>query len=1268
MNLPLILICVFLLSFLSLISCNTFDFGVRTEFKEIDPKCEIYTFLNSHNESLLNEVYPLFFHLNPIDLYEKICTHLNSIEIGLLDTYLRLRESVPKCQFYKNEFTKKDLKTNVVYEGFVYIDFKKFIANSKNSYTIIPVGDIDYNDDFVYYPSYSVELFRKGNDYKADDSIELKPLTNAPKWSAGEFFEEENNNGELADPSVENHFKVLADYSCLLEKLDDKVVIDAINNPLLNLKRSNNQCTGKYRLDRIDTIKQFYNFGTFVQVGSKRIDSRAFSPSKLYNHLNSRLKLLNELNKYLNVSNLDFKTFKFQSKGMYVDFDRDSIIWLNDAKAIKGLSSNLNELKIQPTNQRPIHYVNENYLNVVLIIKDESDILPALFELSNQYAQYRVPIRLGVMFSGVNKLGEALLKMDLETISTVLKVSFNQWEANNKFRPGSKDYFRSRAKAFALKNIQHNIMDGNVEGMKERMLETSRDIFEEIDPNKPVLLVNDRIISFDGAITIDNLGTEIWYAVRSEVNRLSKLLGPMPKFTEENRPTDFYQYIRSVDGEHRVKNPSLSIIGNELNIEIELPNNMVCHDSKSFDRAFVFLADMSDTKNQETFGILQRIFAKHNISTVVGSTKAHKSYPHVLIGVTQPILCVASSCFILPSEITQKSVEYFIQINQQPLLFWKQLSSLPANKKVFVLNRIPSLISPNYGDFPKGLTRYLSKENYIFEITGVIDPFSKMGVHILNVLSFFKNSLPIRVRIGLSFGEDITFAMYGYAEPASVASILSSNSKSLIHISSVPTNVLFTLNLAIPNSLMVHSTYESFDLDNIYFSKDTTRIIGEYSIHSITIQGHVFEKNGQGFGKPVAFNLLSSSLKHDSTLSMQKFGYFQLKGDFGINKLIIDTEGQKKLMDDEREILNIVHLSEEETIMYGLMNLDEIHSLFQQNPNERIINEIFMDSWDGSIVAVNVNRKPSSFLNKFFKKSDDKHDNTIHVFSLASGHLYERFIRAMVISVKNNTERPTHFYFLDNYASAEFRILIDHLSKKVGFEYTMLSYQWPLFVNPQREKHRIMWAYKILFLDVLFPMSVDRAIFVDADQTMRSDLGSLMDLNLNDKVYGFTPFCSSKKEMTTYRFWESKSGYWYRHLQGKPYHISALFVTDLKLFRKRGTGDQLRAIYENLSKDKNSLSNLDQDLPNYAQHQIPIFSLPQEWLWCQTWCSDEQKAAAKVIDLCNNPKTKLHKLQQAYSFVPEWASYDEYARTLEAELRNKLNDDSASKKLIHDEL
>ena len=94
-------------------------------------------------------------------------------------------------------------------------------------------------------------------------------------------------------------------------------------------------------------------------------------------------------------------------------------------------------------------------------------------------------------------------------------------------------------------------------------------------------------------------------------------------------------------------------------------------------------------------------------------------------------------------------------------------------------------------------------------------------------------------------------------------------------------------------------------------------------------------------------------------------------------------------------------------------------------------------------------------------------------------------------------------------------------------------------------------------------------------------------------------------------------------LPGRPYHISALYVVDLVKFRRIAAGDRLRGQYQALSQDPNSLSNLDQDLPNNMVHQVPIHSLPQEWLWCETWCGQEGKAAAKNIDLCNNPLTKV---------------------------------------------
>ena len=269
---------------------------------------------------------------------------------------------------------------------------------------------------------------------------------------------------------------------------------------------------------------------------------------------------------------------------------------------------------------------------------------------------------------------------------------------------------------------------------------------------------------------------------------------------------------------------------------------------------------------------------------------------------------------------------------------------------------------------------------------------------------------------------------------------------------------------------------------------------------------------------------------------------------------------------------------------------------------------------------------------------------TVHVFSIASGHLYERFLKIMALSVLSNTRRPVKFWFIRNYLSPAFKAFLPHMAALLKFEYEFVTYRWPKWLHAQTEKQRLIWAYKILFMDVIFPLNLDRVIFIDADQIVRADLGELMDMDLKGAPYAYTPFCGNNKEMDGYRFW--KQGFWKDHLQGKPYHISALYVVDLKRFRQTAAGDQLRVVYDNLSKDPNSLANLDQDLPNYAQHQVRIHSLAQPWLWCESWCGNATKEAAKTIDLCNNPMTKEPKLVGARRIVVEWSSLDDEQRRL----------------------
>lgn len=47
----------------------------------------------------------------------------------------------------------------------------------------------------------------------------------------------------------------------------------------------------------------------------------------------------------------------------------------------------------------------------------------------------------------------------------------------------------------------------------------------------------------------------------------------------------------------------------------------------------------------------------------------------------------------------------------------------------------------------------------------------------------------------------------------------------------------------------------------------------------------------------------------------------------------------------------------------------------------------------------------------------------INIFSVASGHLYERFLSIMMLSVMKNTESRVKFWFIENFLSPSFKVI-----------------------------------------------------------------------------------------------------------------------------------------------------------------------------------------------------------------------------------------------------
>ncbi len=497
----------------------------------------------------------------------------------------------------------------------------------------------------------------------------------------------------------------------------------------------------------------------------------------------------------------------------------------------------------------------------------------------------------------------------------------------------------------------------------------------------------------------------------------------------------------------------------------------------------------------------------------------------------------------------------------------------------------------------------------------------------------------------------------------------------------LPRRSVLTVKIETPMPWIVQASNSDLDLDNLKLEGLSSDVDVTFELKRLLVAGHCVDETNRrppnGLQLQLSSSFIDSNQVFTDTLVMRNLGYFQMQAKPGLWNLNIATGRGTELF--------TMHDENDKQVPYIQIAVRDFSggdgaSGSGDGTNLRVRRRPGMET--ESLLAEDEDendRKSSNWISNMFssssgKEQDENSEDVVHVFSLATGHLYERLMRIMMLSVVKRSSVRVKFWLLENFLSPSFKDWIPEMAKNYGFDVEFVTYKWPTWLRRQTEKQRIIWGYKILFLDVLFPLDVKKIIYIDADQVVRADVKELRDLDLKGHAYAYTPFCKSNKETLGFQFWNNKDGFWQKHLRGKPYHISALYVVDLETFRRRAVGDTLRAVYDQLSADPNSLSNLDQDLPNYVQHQVPIFSLPEEWLWCESWCDQESKSRAKTIDLCNNPLRKEWKLDMAKRvisgdlFQESWIELDSEIRDLQSSFGSGDDAVNVKSKAAHDDL
>ncbi|GAB1859552.1 UDP-glucose:glycoprotein glucosyltransferase [Camponotus japonicus] len=556
-----------------------------------------------------------------------------------------------------------------------------------------------------------------------------------------------------------------------------------------------------------------------------------------------------------------------------------------------------------------------------------------------------------------------------------------------------------------------------------------------------------------------------------------------------------------------------------------------------------------------------------------------------------------------------------------------------------------------------------------FNFIAIVDPVSRGAQKLGPILKTVQQALNCNIKVFLNCldkNSDMPLkSFYRFVlEPELQFTTEGDISGSIAKFTKLPTSSLLTQYIHAPENWLVEVVRSVYDLDNIKLDNVAIGVHSEFELEYLLLEGHCFEAVMGNPPRGLQFTLGTEKQPvMVDTIVMANLGYFQLKANPGEWVLRLRQGRSAEIYDFTTvEGQDVIQNGNDVKVLISSLRSHVLKVKVSKKPDKARLDLLSDDEKDSGLW------NSISSIAKFwtFTATDENEDQDekLNIFSLASGHLYERFLKIMMLSVIKHTKTPVKFWFLKNYLSPTVKDFLPHMANEYGFEYELVQYKWPRWLHQQTEKQRTIWGYKILFLDVLFPLNVKKIIFVDADQVVRADLKELATLDLGGAPYAYTPFCDSRTEMDGFRFW--KQGYWRNHLQGRAYHISALYVVDLKRFRRIAAGDRLRGQYQALSQDPNSLSNLDQDLPNNMIHQVAIKTLPQEWLWCETWCDNASKRYAKTIDLCNNPMTKEAKLQAAMRILPEWVGYDEEIKTLQQKVENANRQTEKESEIVDD--
>lgn len=372
---------------------------------------------------------------------------------------------------------------------------------------------------------------------------------------------------------------------------------------------------------------------------------------------------------------------------------------------------------------------------------------------------------------------------------------------------------------------------------------------------------------------------------------------------------------------------------------------------------------------------------------------------------TQPAI-ILNGRFIELSSITTSSLKALVSMDSSFSGLVKE--AFPSISPVILLpfiHRYYDELSLRFPSLPSSSPFLLVKDipDSLISITAVIDPLTVQGQRAIAIFNEIQQVVPLSYHILLvpqtDYSELPLKRFYRYVLNADENAVLWD----------LPQHYLYTMSPEVPYKWNVVSYYAEADLDNLRVVNDDSFILAQYIVDGVIVEGSCYEEDSPASGVMLQLSHYGNDTIVSDTVVMNNRGYFQLRGKMGLFDISVskDSEGYQLLNDEEP-------IKSKQVYLWN--NLDETVQLSIVKQENKPQKEPGLFEKMGSAFFT----KHKTTLNSLAEEEEE-----INVFSLASGHLYERFIKIMMRSVSMSASKKVHFWLIENFLSPQFKVVIE---------------------------------------------------------------------------------------------------------------------------------------------------------------------------------------------------------------------------------------------------